>query len=209
MAEFKGIFERVRDLVLYGDAHLRIWEGLAKEISEDNFLVGNTAPTFFGLTLEAHLDRALLNAAKTFDAHKDALNLRKILNCAGENKRTLSGENQKRLTEFFPKAERQLSEIASSLSAIQTRRDKIIAHLDRKAVSDPQNVIAESRITLDELKKVHDTAWKIIQEVSTIFWDQTPLLPLVDVDDYEWPLSLVRAEKKRQFGELRKLTEAG
>lgn len=209
MAEFKRIFEHVRDLVLYGDAHLRIWEGLAKEIGRDNFLVGNTAPTFFGLTLEAHLDRALLNAAKTFDGHRDAMNLRKILNCAGENKRDLSEENQKRLTKFFPQAERQIGAIESTLSAIQTRRDKIIAHLDRKTVSDPQKVIADSQVTLDDLKKVYGVAWKIIQEVSTIFWDETPLLPLVDVDDYEWPLSFVRDEKKRQFEELRKLNEAG
>lgn len=207
MAEFKRIFEHVRDLVLYGDAHLRIWEGLAKEISRDSFLVGNTAPTFFGLTLEAHLDRALLNAAKTFDRHKDALHLRKVLNCAGENKRSLSGENQKTLTEFFPEAKLQIEKIESTLSAIQTRRDKVIAHLDRKTVSDPQKVIADSQVTLNDLKKVYVVAWNIIQELSTIFWDQTPLLPLVDVDDYEWPLSFVRDEKKRQFEELRRLNQ--
>ena len=198
MAEMKKIFDRVRDLVLYGDAHLRIWEGLANEVRRDNFLVGNTAPTFFGLTLEAHLDRALINAAKTFDSHKDALTLKKVLNCAGQNKRTLSSENQKRLAEFFPAAECQLREISSNLSAIQTRRDKIIAHLDRKAVSAPQTVIADSQVTLDDLKKVYAVAWNIIPEISTIFWDETPLLPLVDVEDYEWPLSFVRAEKKRQ-----------
>jgi AbiU2 len=208
MAEFKKIFEHVRDLVLYGDAHLRIWEGLAKEINRENAVVGNTAPTFFGLTLEAHLDRALLNAAKTFDGHRDALNLRKVLNCAGESKRTLAGKNEKRLSELFPEAERQLKEIEANLSAIQTRRDKMIAHLDRKTISDPQKVIADSRITLDQLKEVYAVAWKIIQEVSTIFWNETPLLPLADVDDYEWPLSLIRNEKKRQFDDLRKLNEA-
>ena len=208
MAEFKQIFEHVRDIVLYGDAHLRIWEGLAKEINRDDALVGKTAPTFFGLTLEAHLDRALLNAAKTFDGHKDALSLRKVLNCAGQNKRTLAQENAKRLTELFPEAERQLKEIETNLSAIQTRRDKTIAHLDRKTVSDPQTVIADSRITLDELKKVYAVAWEIIQKISTIFWDETPLLPLSDIDDYEWPLSLVRSEKKKQFDTSRGLDRA-
>jgi AbiU2 len=204
MAEFKSIFEKVRDLILYGDAHLRIWEGLAKEIGQENFLVGNTAPTFFGLTLEAHLDRALLNIAKSFDGHRDSLCLRKVLNCAGDNKRNLSREKQKRLTEFIPEAERRIGEIESTLSAIQTRRDKIIAHLDRKMVSDPQKVIADSQVTLEELKRVYVVAWRIIQVVSTICWDQTPLLPLVDVDDYEWPLSLLREEKKRQFAKIAK-----
>jgi hypothetical protein len=31
----------------------------------------------------------------------------------------------------------------------------------------------------------------------------------VDVDDYEWPLSFVRDEKKRQFEGLRKLNDVG
>lgn len=202
MAEFRSIFEKIRDLVLQGDAHLRIWQGLAEEISRDNFLIGNTAPTFFGLTLEAHLERALLNAAKTFDSHKDSLSLGKVLNCAGQNKRVLEEENQKKLARFLPEAERQIGEVESNLSAIQTRRDKIIAHLDRKVASDPQSVIAESNVTLDELKKVYEVAWKIIQEISEIFWDQVPWLPVVDVDDYGWPLSFVRDEKKRQLREL-------
>lgn len=172
-------------------------------------MVGNTASTFFGLTLEAHLDRALLNAAKTFDRHPDALNLRKVLNCASENKKILVGENQKRLSEFFPQAERQRGEVESNLSAIRTRRDKMIAHLDRKVVSNPEKVIAESRVTLDDLKKVYEVAWKIIQEISEMFWDEIPLLPVVDVDDYEWPLSFVRDEKKRHLRELKKMNEAG
>ncbi len=79
----------------------------------------------------------------------------------------------------------------------------MIAHLDRKTVSDPQKVIADSRITLDELKTVYAVAWEIIQEVSTIFWDTTPLLPLTDVDDYEWPMSLVRSGKQRPYDGLR------
>ncbi len=106
MAEFTKIFEHVRDVILYGDAHLRIWEGLAQEINRDNGLVGHTAPTFFGLTLEAHLDRALLNAAKTFDGQRDALSLRKVLNCASAKKKTLGTKEAKRLVDFFPEAER-------------------------------------------------------------------------------------------------------
>jgi hypothetical protein len=89
MPDFRKVFDRVRNQVVMGNAHLDLWKGLSRRLGDEKRLVVNTAPTFFGLTLESHLNAAFLYAAKVFDTHRGSLTLRAILRYAEAERNTL------------------------------------------------------------------------------------------------------------------------
>ena len=91
LADFRGEFERVRNQVVMGNAHLELWRSLSNRLGSDQKrLAANAAPTFFGMTLESHLNTAILHAARIFDTHRDSLNIKKILKRADADKGSLS-----------------------------------------------------------------------------------------------------------------------
>jgi hypothetical protein len=100
MAGFREEFERVRNQVVMGNAHLELWRSLSKRLGSDpKRLAANASPTFFGMTLESHLNTAILHAARIFDTHRGSLNIHTILKRADAGKTSLSPEAAKSLSE--------------------------------------------------------------------------------------------------------------
>jgi AbiU2 len=109
MAKFREEFERVRAQVVMGNAHLELWTNLSKRLGKDpKRLAANAAPTFFGMTLESHLNTAILHAARIFDTHRDSLNIRRILKRAHVGKGSLSVKVAKELEVSLRKANKKL-----------------------------------------------------------------------------------------------------
>jgi hypothetical protein len=203
LARFRGEFERVRNQVLMGNAHLELWLRLSKRLGSDpKRLAANAAPTFFGMTLESHLNTAFLYAARIFDTHRDALTLRTILVRASNNRGSLSAVAAVEIDAHIKNSEGKFTELEASLRAVRTRRDKVLAHLDPKVLSEPDEVAKESEITVDELQKIFVVAWEILNGVSDPYWGLSASLKLIDVDDYETALDLIEAAKKRQLAEI-------
>jgi len=182
--------------------HLELWRSLSKRLFADpKRLVANVAPAFFGMTLEAHLNTAILHAARIFDTHKGMLNLEKILRRANANKGTLSPESANDLRDNLREARAKLPKLKSTLEAVSIRRNKTLAHLDPKVVSKPEEIEKKSEITVDQLEKLFTTAWEILNRVSVPYWDLSASLKLIDVDDYELALDYIVKGKKRLLEE--------
>jgi AbiU2 len=171
LAGFREEFERVRNQVVMGNAHLELWRSLSKRLGSDpKRLAANASPTFFGMTLESHLNTAILHAARIFDTHKDSLNIHTILKRANADKGTLSPEVAKGLSEGLRDVKTKLPKLESALKAVRTRRNKTLAHLDPMVVSKPDEVAQNSEITVEELRKIFVVAWNILNEVSVPYW---------------------------------------
>jgi hypothetical protein len=163
--------------------------------------VVNTAPTFFGMTLEAHLNAAFLYAAKIFDTHRGSLTLRAILKYADANKGDLPAERSAEVQRIVRESDAEITKLESSLKAVRIRRNKLLAHLDPVVVSKPQEVAQQSQITVDELQEIFAVAWKVLNGVSVPYWELSGSLKLIDVDDFEHALNLIESEKLRQLEE--------
>lgn len=202
LAAFRVEFERVRNQVLMGNAHLELWRNLSKRLGSDpKRLAANASPTFFGMTLESHLNTTILHAARIFDTHPDSLNIHTILKRADTDKGSLSPEAAETLTEGLQVAKIELPKLESALKAVRTRRNKTLAHLDPMVVSRPDEVAKNSEITVQDLRKIFVVAWDILNEVSVHYWDLSASIDLVGVDDYETALDLIESGKKRQRAE--------
>jgi len=196
MPDFRNVFERVQNQVIIGNAHLSLWKRLGKRISGLNNIVANTAPTFLGMTLDAHLCAAFLYAARVFDTHHDALTIHTILRKAGHEMGTLSPKTQKVVRGNLSSAKTKLLALQAIVDSVRTRRDKVLAHLDLKVITHPDEVTRESQISVKELENLFRAAWEILNEISGSFWEITSILDLVDIDDYERPMSLIEKAKK-------------
>ena len=86
----------------------------------------------------------------------------------------------------------------SALKAVETRRNKTLAHLDPMVVSNPVKVAENSVITVDDLQRIFAFAWQVLNGVSTPYWDTSFSYQLIGVDDYEAVLDWIVSGKKRQ-----------
>ena len=144
MRDFRQEFERVRNQVVMGNAHLELWKGLSRRLMYESRGVVNTAPTFFGMTLEAHLNAAFLYAAKIFDTHRGSLTLRAILKYADANKGDLPAERSAEVQRIVRESDAEITKLESSLKAVRIRRNKLLAHLDpRCSLETPRGRAAE------------------------------------------------------------------
>jgi AbiU2 len=147
------------------------------------------------------LDAALLCAAKVFDTHRNSLTLRAILRYAEVNKGGLSAVALREVERILRDSDSELTRLESSLKAVRTRRNKLIAHLDPAVVSNPEEIAKQSQITVDDLQNVFIVAWRILNGISVLYWDLSASLRLIDVDDFEHALNLIEREKHRQLAE--------
>ena len=204
VTDFHQAFERVRNQVIMGNAHLHLWKGLSRRLrTEPPQLLANTAPTFFGLTLESHLDAAFLYAAKVFDTHRKPLTLWTILRDAQANIGSLSPEASNELSQVLLESDTKLVKLESSLKAVRIRRNKVIAHLDLDAVRNPDKVTKRSQISVDDLKNIFEVALEILNGVSGPYWGLYGSLKLLDVDDFERALDLIKQQKQNLFAEIK------
>src|SRR5579863_1852755 len=197
MAVFRKKFESLRWQVVLGNAHLQLWKGLSERLfSDSKRLALNVAPTFFGMTIQSHLDSAFLYAARIFDADKRSHTLEKVLDSAAGLRTSLSRERRLLLDESLTAAPGEIARLQFALQAVRVRRDKMLAHLDPDMVRDPHKIIGKGTITLQELQSIFDAAWTILNGVYSAFWELTFSLKLSDIDDYDSVINYVEMAKK-------------
>ena len=199
MTNFREQFDIVKMQVVMGKAHLALWKNLSKRLGSDpKGTVISVAPTFFGMTLEAHLNTAILHAARIFDTHRDSLNIQKLLNRADSEQGTLSQDQRKVLAEAVAEGNARLLNLEPVRNAVNTRRSKTLAHLDPKIVSNPIEVVKQSEITVADLDGIFDSAWQVLNGISAVYWDLSFSHQLIGVDDCELVVDYVASFKKRQ-----------
>lgn len=201
--ELTKVLQRLIQEVVLGKAHLKIWRGLAEALAKKPE-VSKTAPTFFGLTLQAHLEAALLHAAKLFDTHRQAMTIKAMLELAEKQADRFQNATREEVQQYSGKARGEMVELEKSLRAVRSRRNKVIAHLDPMAVLNPQKVTEGGKLTIEELQTLYKAAAEILNNISASYRGVTSLTELVDQDDYENAVSLIERAKHAQIEEHEK-----
>ena len=200
-AELAKLLDRLMQQVVLGKAHLSIWRGLANALGSEPD-VAHAAPGFFGLTLQAHLEASLLYAARLFDTHPEAVTVKSLLRLAEENASRFENARPEEVVKSVVQGTSDIRSQETSLSAVKTRRDKALAHLDPKTISDPGKVGEQSKLTIKELEDLFGTAEKILNNMSAKYRGVTSFTELLDKDDYENVVRLVKLAKRTQKEEF-------
>lgn len=158
------IFEAVSGIVDRGRDHLRAWESL-RNVVQTKTALADLAPSFFILTGIAHIEAATLHASKLTDKQPDSANVTYLLNTIEADRR------QSFVRDAWPKikgvimsARLHLREIDLAVRRIKEKRDRELAHLDRRQIDMSLDWQA---IEIEDLRQVFDAVDAITRELAT------------------------------------------
>lgn len=194
---FKKQLERLTEMVVLGKAHIKIGRGLSQALYEDPAIL-HVAPVFWGMTQTAHLDIAQLIAFKLFDPQSNALTVEDLLSRAEELRTSFAHGTPSQVEAVVKVARSQIASLAPQLKKIRAKRSRVLAHLDRTVIDNPEKLARAVALTFSDLNLIFNTAGNILNEVSVKFRDASTLYDLIDSEDYESAVGLIADAKCAQ-----------
>jgi len=97
-------------------------------------------------------------------------------------------------------AHSQITErLTSPLKQIRSKRNRLLAHLDRTTVSDPEKVAEQVKVTFSDLNVIFDVAGRVLNDVSVVFCDVSPSYDMMGSEDYKRAIDLIVDAKCAQI----------
>lgn len=161
------VFDALLREIDRGRDHLRAWDAL-RDVVYTHTALADLATSFFILGGVAHIEAATLHATKLTDRQPDSANFTYLLNLIDDSKNKpflredwlLSGKDALVL------ARARLRQIDRTVTRLKVRRDRGIAHLDRREIDiSPDRQAVEAT----DLQEVFDTADAIASDLAEAF----------------------------------------
>ena len=224
---FQQYYDRLIVETLHARAHINLWERLEKYKLTEYIDVLNQAQYFFSFTIKAHLDDVLSTLSRIVDKQSDSLTIWKFLNFIEQNLNLFSSQvfqqrmnkdqayiddkaywdaSHKDITLKDVNEDRQkLATLQTSIGNLNKWRDKIIAHIDHQFLKSGKIISKEYPLKIEELYKIVDTLFEILNRYSASFRDSTYAKIYPGEDDIQFIMDCVRfylEEHRRQIQAL-------
>jgi hypothetical protein len=183
----------LRSQAMYGRTHLYIAKGLMREKADTEKLT----PTFFGLTLDAHLQTAQMYAAKLYDKPSESVTVRSLLKKADMSAGRFPCATPQEVRNKVAIARLMMSTLEPIVEAIQIRRNEYLAHLAPQTVIDLGDLYVRSALTVDGLDEVLVETTNILNLFSQMLDGTLSASMLQGSEDYNVVLKLA-AEKSSE-----------
>jgi len=228
---FQKYYDKLIGQTINARAHLKLWERLNRY--NPSYLDElNQAPHFFTLTIQAHLDDALLTLSRILDTSKpskrgDPLCITKFLNFAEQNHEIFSTEafrqrmmqkpdfDEHWVKSHTPITLQEIKEDKQSLESLKqtvnnltTWRNKVIAHIDRKFLVAGKSVSKEYPLQHQQLQEVIDTLLKVLNRYSNAYNSSTYLENIPGEDDVQFVMDCIRFYIQEQNKQVEAQVEA-
>lgn len=179
---FTRYHDRLRNELNIAYTHHAISKTLKKSFKDHRDEI-NIAPTFFGLTIDAHLFSTILSVSRFVDAHSKAFKIKKFFDLIEENFDALFSDlayekhlrqkgyddedtkywmqNRIKITrETIVKDKDTISKLP--IENLKSWRDKKLAHIDEYYVLTNAKISEENPITSIDIDKIIDTLHDIL-----------------------------------------------
>jgi HEPN superfamily AbiU2-like protein len=196
----KALYELFNEVII-GTAYLSMAKSLAAA-SKSHPIITRVSPHFFGMTTNAHLESAQLYAAKLFDEHDDCASIPWLLKQAKNRPHEFKNRPTSELDEAIKEAEQVCAAKASVLMALKHRRDRWLAHLDRKTVRDPVQFSQDAKLTYQELEDLFTAATDVLNVMADLHGVPGFLIGGGDYDDFSRTLELIEKGVQANANEL-------
>ncbi len=192
---FVNLREALTEMCFQGQTHYRIWRTL-NESFEKHPAPAENAPVFFIMTASAHFNSSFSFLAKLVDKHRDAVNINEYIefvqSCPSMFKKTQSST----ISKAVQKDLQIIEAFSTQITNIRARRDKYYAHLDRKHISKPKEILQLFPIKPIEIYQLYEEIGKIINRYSGFYDDSSSEMGIVGEDDVKWLIEFI--EEKLQ-----------
>jgi len=199
----KQILDALKNQVLVGKSYL----DLAKGLLQADPVILQTAPTFFGLTMDGSLELAQMAVARLYDRTSVSVTVQKMLGQATLEIASFQRGPKQEVSEAIANSEKIVVELEPVLAAIRQRRNEWLAHLDPRTVADPKALAAQAKLTIPDLERAFRETEEMLVKLSCFYDGTFGDLEFIGGDDYEIALDWIRRAKcasiehyEREFG---------
>ena len=200
---FDKTLQHLKGMVREGKAHVSIAFGVASAAKADP-VIADVAPTFWGMTIHAHLDRAQLLASKLFDKQNNAMTIERLLATAEKYKNECPHATPDEVQAILDTARVEMNSLAGPLRPIRAKRNRILAHSDPTIVSDPEMLEEQVKVSWSDLNRIFRVGGQILNEVSRAFQNVTSSMEILGTEDYQMVIDLVADAKHAQVDDYEK-----
>lgn len=187
----KQILGTLRKQVLVGKSYVNLANGL---LQADPVIL-QTAPTFFGLTMDGSLELAQMTVARLYDKRKGTLTVERMLAQASQNIDSFQRGDQQQVRANIAKAEQVVLGLKPVVDAIRLRRNEWLAHIDPETVANSEALSAKAKLTIPDLERALKETEGILVELSSLYEGTTGDLYFIGGDDYKAALNSIRLAK--------------
>lgn len=187
----KQILDALQKQVLVGRTYLDTAKGL---LAADPVLL-QTAPTFFGLTIDGCLELAQLAIARLYDKTKGTMTVSKMLDRANQEAGLFHRASAQEVRQAIADSEKVVLGLDSVLASIHERRNGWLAHLDPQTIADPKVLSARATLTVPDLEKAFKQTEEMLLKLSSLYDGTIGELKYIGGDDYGVALNWIRLAK--------------
>jgi hypothetical protein len=187
----KQILDALKNQVLVGKSYLELAKGLLKA----DPVILQSAPTFFGLTMDGCLELAQMAIARLYDKTSGAVTVQKMLGQAALEVTSFKRGNKEDVSESIADSKKVVVELEPVLASIRKRRNEWLAHLDPRTVADPKALAAHAKLTIPDLERAFRQTENTLVKLSRFYDGTVGELKFIGGDDYETALDWIRRAK--------------
>jgi hypothetical protein len=176
---------------IYGRTHLYIARGLVASKPS----IGDIAPRFFEMTLDAHLQAAQLYAAKLYDKQSKSVKVLSFIEKAARSEAKFPLATPSEVRQTVEIAIQMMSNLEPTLDAVQIRRNEYLAHLAPTTVIDIASMHDRAALTISDLDFVFVETTNILNMFSQMIDGAISVPTLPDSDDFEVVLRVCATKK--------------
>ena len=188
---FEQTLDALRRQALVGKSYFELAQGL---LAADPAIL-QTAPTFFGLTIDGSLELAQMTIARLYDKTRGAVTIRSMLHEAVNQVTAFQNATPKEAEATIRKSTLAVAALEPILDSISKRRNEWLAHLDPKSVADPKALAVKARLSIPDLGRAFQRTEEILVELYSRFAGVFGELNFIGGDDYKMALDWIRSAK--------------
>jgi len=153
-----------------------------------------SARFFFMGTFYASLNEAILTLSKLIINHPDSISIYYLLNYAQNNPSEFQFAAPDKIKQIAEEHKLKLDSFNSLLSNIKFQRDRVLAHLDRKHVNDPDFILTNPPLDMNEVETCYKELHHILNDYNLYYNKSEFYLKNIEEEvkeDIEFLLSLI------------------
>jgi hypothetical protein len=194
-AEFDKLTDALAFESQYAVADHRMYKDLTKA-AEDNEIVINQSNAFWSMTIEAHLNSAMLRLCRIYDHQASAMSLLKWLKLIKQNPKWLRDPvDSNQLDEDI----KYVCKENAKVDNLTKYRGNVVAHLGAYYVLNYRNTRASFKLTYGDVEELIESGLIIVNRYGKLYKGHTWSANMVGADDYRFVFEELKhaIERKR------------